>query len=95
MRVKGRIWIGLWLLFALSMFAWVVWRDTSGFVDAGRLDNLRNQRSALQSRRAELIRRIREAGSRAVLGPQAESLGLRLPADSEIIILQAPLRERR
>jgi hypothetical protein len=51
---------------------------------------LRNQRSLLEARRAELLRRIREAESRAVLVPQAEALGLRLPADSEIVILPAP-----
>ncbi len=95
MRVKGRIWVGAWLLFGLAIFAWVVWRDTSGFAEAGRLEDLRSRRSILQSRRAELSRRVRQAGSRAILIPRAESLGLRLSADSEIVILQAPIREGR
>ena len=95
MRLKGRIWLALWLVFALALFALVVWRDTSGFVTASRLRDLRNEHSVLQARKAALMRRIREAESRAVLIPRAESLGLRLPADSEIVILQTPTREER
>jgi cell division protein FtsL len=95
MRLKGRIWIAIWLLFTLVVLAWVVTRDTSGFMTASELRNLRNQRSVQMSEKADLMRRIREAESRAVLIPRAESMGLRLPADSEIVILQAPIHERR
>jgi hypothetical protein len=87
---RGRVWVTLWLVFVLAILAWVVARQTSAVVNAGELDELRNQRSLLEARRAELLRRIREAESRAVLVPQAEALGLRLPADSEIVILPAP-----
>ncbi len=95
MRLKGRIWIAIWLVFTLVVLVWVVTRDTSGFMTATELRNLRNERSVLQADKAELMRRIREAESRAVLISRAESLGLRLPADSEIVILQATIRERR
>jgi hypothetical protein len=95
MRLKGRIWIAIWLVFTLAVLAWVVNRDTFGFMTASELRNLRNERSVLQSDKAELMRRIREAESRAVLIPRAERMGLRLPADSEIVILQATIRERR
>jgi hypothetical protein len=95
MRLKGRIWIAIWLVFTLAVLAWVVNRDTFGFMTASELRNLRNERSVLQSDKAELMRRIREAESRAVLIPRAESMGLRLPADSEIVILQATNSERR
>ncbi len=94
MRLKGRIWIALWLAFALVVLAWVIARDTAGFEAAGELRELRGQRSVMQSDKAELLRRIRCAESRAVLIPRAESLGLRLPADSEIVILQAAPRAR-
>ncbi len=87
---RGRVWVTLWLVFVLAILAWVVARQTSAVVSAGELDELRNQRSLLEARRAELLRRIREGESRAVLVPRAESLGLRLPADSEIVILPAP-----
>ena len=95
MRLKGRIWIAIWLAFALVVLAWVVSRDTSGFKTATELRNLRNARSVQQAEKADLIRRIREAVSRAVLIPRAESMGLRLPADSEIVILQDTEREER
>jgi hypothetical protein len=95
MRLKGRIWIAIWLVFTLAVLAWVVNRDTFGFMTASELRNLHNERSVLQSDKAELMRRIREAESRAVLIPRAERMGLRLPADSEIVILQATIRERR
>jgi hypothetical protein len=95
MRLKGRIWIAIWLVFALGVLAWVVTRDTSGFRTATELRNLRNERSVKQAEKAELMRRIREGESRAVLIPRAESMGLRLPADSEIVILQETMREER
>ena len=95
MRLKGRVWIAMWLAFALVVLAWVVSRDTSGFMTATELRRLRGDRSVQQAEKAVLMRRIREAESRAVLVPKAESLGLRLPADSEIVILQVTLREGR
>ncbi|NIN11394.1 MAG: hypothetical protein GTN62_07800 [Gemmatimonadales bacterium] len=85
----------LWLLFVLAVLAWVVARQTSAVVTAGEVEQLRNRRSYLEAERAELLRRIRKAASRAVLVPRAESLGLRLPVDSEIVILQAPAKEGR
>ena len=87
---RGRLWIALWLGFVLGILAWVVTRQTSGVVTATELVRLRNQRSVLEGRRAALLRRVREAESRSVLVPRAESLGLRLPDDSSIVILQAP-----
>ena len=87
---RGRLWIALWLGFVLGVLAWVVARQTSAVVTAAELERLRNERSVLEGRRAELLRRLREAESRAVLVPRAESLGLRLPDDSSIVILQAP-----
>lgn len=95
MRLKGRFWFLLWLAFAIAVAAWVIARDTSGYVAARQLADLRNRRSVLQGQRAELVRRIRHAESRSVLVPRAESLGLRLPADSEIVILQVPVHEER
>jgi hypothetical protein len=95
MKFKGRIWFVLWLVFALAVAAWVIARDTAGYTSARTLTELRERRSVLQSRRNDLVSRIRRAESRAVLVPKAESLGLRLPADSEIVILQVPGYEGR
>ncbi len=95
MKIKGRVWFGLWLLFALAIAAWVITRGTSGYVSARQLNDLRNRQQFLQSRKTTLESRIRRAESRDVLQNAAEGLGLRLPADSEIVILQTPGSERR
>jgi hypothetical protein len=90
MPARGRHWLALWLLFFLGILAWVVARQTASVVLASQLSQARTERSTLETRRAELIRRIRTAGSRAVLIPRARGMGLRLPADSEIVILHVP-----
>ncbi len=92
-QLKGRSWVAIWLLFSLGALTWVVSRQTASHVSATALRAAQEQRGALEGQRAELLRRIQEAGSRAVLVPRAESLGLRLPADSELVILQLPNRE--
>ncbi len=82
--------MGLWLLFVLGTLAWVVSRQTASVSLAEALAELRHQRSVDEAEHAELLRRIRAGESRAVLVPRARALGLRLPADSEIVILPAP-----
>jgi len=79
-----------WLIAVLGVLTWVVARQTASHLLARELDDTRSERSAAEAEKAELLRRIRAAGSRAALIPRAESLGLRLPADSEIVILQMP-----
>ena len=93
MKLRGRGWVAVWLLLFLGVLTWVVFRQTASHVITTELRDAQQQRSALEAQRAELLRRIQDAGSRAVLVPRAESLGLRLPADSEIIILHVPSRE--
>lgn len=94
MAAKGRYWVALWLLFLLGTLGWVVARQTSSVVIAQRLADARTRRSTAEARKATLLGRIRTAQSRAVLIPRAEAMGLRLPADSEIVILQVPGEER-
>lgn len=79
-----------WLAFVLAMLWWVSLRQETSFRLAARLNAQRTQRSVREAERAALIRRIREAESRAVLVPRAESLGLRFPQDSEIVFLPMP-----
>jgi len=91
MRVKGRHWLLLWLLLFLLVAAAVVARQTGAFKLARRVGELREQRTALEARRADLERRIRAASGRQVLVPKAErDLGLHLPADSEFILFAVP-----
>ncbi len=94
MRVKGRIWLIGWLVFALVVLAWVVTRDAAGYRTARHLDSLRTRKAVLQARRAELISRVSRDRSRAVLMPRAAALGLRQPVDSEIVLLRLPDPER-
>ena len=91
MTLRGRHWVAIWLAGFLVMAAVVVWRQTDALASARQLKALETTRAALQATRAATTAAIRHARSRAVLVPLAESrLGLRLPLDSEIIILQDP-----
>jgi len=91
MAVRGRFWVGVWLLAALGALWVVIARSTSALRYARALEDTRQHRVQLEGRRAALQRRLLAAQSRAVLVPRAEDrLGLRLPADSEIVILTVP-----
>jgi hypothetical protein len=90
-RLKGRHWVLLWLLIFLGGALAVVARQTAAFRTARRLRDLREERSGLEARRADLERRIRVASSRQVLVPIAKrALGLHEPADSEFVLFVVP-----
>jgi len=89
-RFRGRHWIAFWLVALLAALWLVIARQTAALNGARALSDLRAERAALEGRRAELERRVRVAQSRAVLLPRAQRLGLRLPADTEIILIPAP-----
>jgi hypothetical protein len=95
MAARGRHWLVLWLVFALGMLGWVSARQTAAHVLATSLREARAERSVAEAERAALLRRRNTARSRAVLVPRAEALGLRFPADSELVTLEDPTRERR
>jgi hypothetical protein len=91
MRLKGRHWVLLWLLIFLGGALVVVARQTAAFRTARHLHDLREERSSLEARRADLERRIRVASSRQVLVPLVERrLGLHEPADSEFVLYAVP-----
>jgi hypothetical protein len=91
MRLKGRHWVLLWLLIFLGGALVVVARQTDAFRTARSLRDLREERSNLEARRAEVERRIRVASSRQVLVPIAKrALGLHEPADSEFVLFAVP-----
>ena len=80
MTLKGRHWVMLWLALFLGVAAAVQLRQTAAIRSAGRLARLRQERITLESRQADLERRIREASSRQVLGRKAqEDLHLHFP----------------
>ncbi len=80
----------MWLVALLAALWLVIARQTASLNAARALTDLRTERATLEGRRAELERRVRVAQSRAVLLPRARQLGLRLPADTEIILLPVP-----
>jgi len=91
MHLKGRHWLMLWLVLLLCVLGAITARQTAGFRTARRLRELREQRMALEARRAELERRIRVASSRQVLVPIVErALGLHEPSDSEFVLFALP-----
>src|ERR671921_741306 len=93
MRLKGRHWLMVWLLIYLGVLVAITARQSAGFRTARRLRDLREQRTTLEARRADLERQIRLASSRQVLIPIAErELGLHLPSDSEFTLLVLPSR---
>lgn len=91
MKVRGRFWLGLWLLLFLGVAVTVVARQRGALATAARLRGLKNDRLALEARRAEFETRIREAASRPILVPKARAgLNLREPSDSEAFLLRLP-----
>jgi len=89
-RPRGRLWLALWMVYALVIMAWVVARQTSAVVTAAQLDSLRDERGVLEAERQELNAEIGRLSSREVLEPIAASLGLRESVDSEIVIVTVP-----
>src|SRR5262249_21465103 len=92
---RGRHWIAFWLVALLAALWLVIARQTAALNAARSLANLREERAALEGRRAELERRVRAGQSRAVLLPRAQKLGLRLPADTGIILIPTPQPRER
>src|SRR5262249_47858668 len=92
---RGRHWIAFWLVALLAALWLVVARQTAALTAARSLATLGEERAALEGRRAELERRVRAGQSRAVLLPRAQKLGLRLPADTEIILIPTPQPRER
>lgn len=91
LSLRGRHWIALWLLGFLAMALIVIRRQQDALETTRELQQLQKARGALEVSKAELIGGIHQARSRAVLVPLAQQkLGLRLPQDSEITILQDP-----
>jgi hypothetical protein len=90
-KLRGRHWVAIWLTGFLAVAAFVVWRQTEALATVRQLRTLEAARGALEAAKADATGEIRHARSRSVLVPLAQSrLGLRLPQDTEIVILQVP-----
>ena len=85
--LKGR-WLVLGLLGFFVLAMGVIARRTLGISQARTLRELEQRRDAIDAARLKLEAEIREASSRARLGPVAEQrLHMYVPADSQVIIL--------
>ncbi len=70
----------------------VVARRSYGHREGLELTSLRRQKANLESERVRLAQEIRNASSRARLLPLAERLGMRMPSESQIVVLERTLR---
>jgi cell division protein FtsL len=91
----GRSVVALGLLAFLLVAVGVVARRSFGIAEARRMTALERQRAQLVARRTQLQRDIRQASSRVALMPIAEQrLGMRVPPDSQVVLLPPPDRAR-
>lgn len=91
--MRGRALIAVLLVGFVLVATGVIWRRSLGLQRAREARVLEDRRVALAARRAQLDGQIRDAKSRARLGRVAEErLGMRVPADSQVITLTRPSR---
>jgi cell division protein FtsL len=94
-RASGRLRFVLVLLGFLVVAMGVILRRSYGIAAARELQQLDARRAALVAERLRLEGEIRAAAGRATLQPIAEQrLQMRVPADSQVIILPRPSNER-
>ncbi|MGQ0640347.1 MAG: hypothetical protein ACT4P6_06170 [Gemmatimonadaceae bacterium] len=88
---RGRQITALALLGFLVLASAVVWRKSYGFSEGQQLRDLTEQRTELDARRTRIEGDIRSTLTLRRLGSIVEKrLGLRVPADSQIILLTRP-----
>jgi hypothetical protein len=88
--------VALGLAAFLALAVGVVARRSVGIAQARTIDELDRSRAQLEARGIALRGEIREAVGRSRLGAIAERrLGMRLPADSMVILLPVPAGDRR
>lgn len=94
-RSGGRLRFVLLLLGFLVIAVGVILRRSYGIAAAREIQELDARRAALVAERLRLEGEVRAAASRATLQPIAEQrLHMRVPADSQVIILPRTTNER-
>ena len=90
-RRRGRQLTAIVLLGFLVLTSAVVWRKSYGFTEGQKLRELAERRTELDARRTRLDGDIRSIVTLRRLGAIVEKrLGLRVPADSQIILIRRP-----
>ncbi len=88
---RGRVVVAAALVAFVLVGAAVVWRRVAGIANARELRALAAQRAQLVAERAALESAVRAAAGRARIGGVAEQrLGMRVPADTQVVILTRP-----
>ncbi len=88
---RGRVVVALALVAFVLVGAAVIWRRVTGIANARELRALAAQRSQLVAERAALEGAVRSAAGRGRIGGAAEQrLGMRVPADTQVVILTRP-----
>jgi cell division protein FtsL len=91
MRGTGAIRMAAAFALLFAALSLVVWRQSRALEELRGLDGARSTRAVLQAERSELQREIHRLESRPrIVAVAGERLGLRVPAATEITILQSP-----
>ena len=94
--MRGRSIVALVLGAFILVASGVIWRRSYGFEQDREMRRLATRQSALEAERVKLLNDIREASSRARLAPLVEKrLQMRVPHDTQVIILRRPARPER
>ncbi len=88
--VRGRAIVALGLLAFVSVAAAIVWRRTLGIAHAREIRVLDARRVHLEGERAALQSAVRRAASRGSIVDEVTSLGMRVPSDTQVVILTRP-----
>lgn len=91
---RGRWIVAAALLGFVLVSAAVVTRRSYGYRVGLELTALQRRKANLESERVRLDQEIRNASSRARLLPIAERLGMHMPSETQIVVLQRPERKR-
>ena len=88
MRGNGTIRLALCFAALLAALTLVIWRQSLALATLRELDGLRDGRALAEAERSDLVRRIEQLESRAVVVSAAQMrLGMRVPSATEIVIL--------
>lgn len=87
-KARGRAIVGTLLVGFVLVASAVIWRRGYGIQLSHDLSDLDRQRTQLEGERARLRSVIRDESSRSQLAPVAEQLGMRVPSDKQVRILQ-------
>jgi len=85
---RGRWYVAGGLIVFVIVAAAVIARRSYGHQEGLELTALQRRKAALESERVRLDQQIRDGSSMSVIVPKAQRLGMRMPSESQIIVLR-------